>query len=355
MDLRSPTTSPPTRTRGDRRVVDEAETVIRGRRSCVGHVRGTASPAPAGARRGPVRVGWVSRGALDGDLPTAAVPPADAYGVATFYALIATEPRPGRVAHVCDDVGCAAVRRRGADRRPDRLARWRRADGTGRWHRSPCLGQCDRAPAVYLQRAGVDDRVVGRRRGGGPRRAGSRRLDTPRDDAPAGEPGCRLLRRIGVVDPPTSTTSAGSAASTPCARRWRWDPRRSDAVRRGLRRSGWCGVPDGVKWDGGRRGPRGAAPPDLQRRRVRARHVQGPGADGGRPVRAGRGDGDRRHGHRQRAGLPLHPWRVPGSRPRGCSTRSRWRGAAAASATTCWAPDGVRHRDPTRAGRLHLR
>jgi len=30
------------------------------------------------------------------------VPPAEAYGVATFYAMFSTEPRPGAVVHVCD-------------------------------------------------------------------------------------------------------------------------------------------------------------------------------------------------------------------------------------------------------------
>ena len=34
------------------------------------------------------------------------MPPADAYGVATFYALLALEPRPARVMHVCDDIAC---------------------------------------------------------------------------------------------------------------------------------------------------------------------------------------------------------------------------------------------------------
>ena len=34
------------------------------------------------------------------------VPPAEAYGVATFYALLSTTPRPPTVAHVCDDIAC---------------------------------------------------------------------------------------------------------------------------------------------------------------------------------------------------------------------------------------------------------
>ena len=34
------------------------------------------------------------------------LPPADAYGVASFYAMFSTTPRPPAVAHVCDDIAC---------------------------------------------------------------------------------------------------------------------------------------------------------------------------------------------------------------------------------------------------------
>ena len=40
------------------------------------------------------RVGWVSEGALNYVCQRLSVPPADAYGVATFYALLSTVPRP---------------------------------------------------------------------------------------------------------------------------------------------------------------------------------------------------------------------------------------------------------------------
>ncbi len=103
------------------------------------------------------RIGWVSRGAMAEICRRLDVPPADAYGVATFYALIATEKRPPRVAHVCDDLACGPA---GGDALAEELAgALASADGHS-VHTSPCLGQCDRAPAVYLQRAGVDDDVV---------------------------------------------------------------------------------------------------------------------------------------------------------------------------------------------------
>ena len=52
------------------------------------------------------RVGWISQPALNYISRRLAVPPAEAYGVATFYALYATKPRPPIVAHVCDDIAC---------------------------------------------------------------------------------------------------------------------------------------------------------------------------------------------------------------------------------------------------------
>ncbi|MEX0953324.1 MAG: NAD(P)H-dependent oxidoreductase subunit E [Nitriliruptoraceae bacterium] len=103
------------------------------------------------------RVGWVSRGAMAEICRRLHVPPADAYGVATFYALISTEERPGRVAHVCDDIACAPA---GGEALADALVKALGASPGYAVHRSPCLGQCDRAPAVYLQRAAVDDDVV---------------------------------------------------------------------------------------------------------------------------------------------------------------------------------------------------
>src|SRR5262249_53548362 len=48
------------------------------------------------------RVGWISETGLEYVCLRLNVPPADAWGVATFYALLSTTPRPARVLHVCD-------------------------------------------------------------------------------------------------------------------------------------------------------------------------------------------------------------------------------------------------------------
>ena len=79
-----------------------------------------------------------------------------------------------------------------------------------------------------------------------------------------------------------------------------------------------------------------AAPalPDLQRRRVRARDVQGPRAHGGRPVRGRRGDDDRRLRDRLRAGLPLRARRVPARASAASRTPSPWPTSAGSSGRT---------------------
>ena len=101
------------------------------------------------------RMGWISEGALGYICERLTVPPADAYGVATFYALLSMDPRPARVLHVCDDVVC---RCQGAEQLiaglEERIGPEDVDCGGCTWLRSPCLGQCDRAPAAMLTLAG---------------------------------------------------------------------------------------------------------------------------------------------------------------------------------------------------------
>src|SRR5579872_537950 len=106
------------------------------------------------------RVGWISEGGLGYVCDRLNVPPADAWGVATFYALLATSPRPRRVVHVCDDIACKC---RGADALIADLERAGSASSSppsvvghriSEWRRSPCLGMCDQAPAAYVTVAG---------------------------------------------------------------------------------------------------------------------------------------------------------------------------------------------------------
>ena len=147
--------------------------------------------------------GWISPGGMNYVCERLTVPPAEAYGVATFYAMFSVEERPPTVVHVCDDLAC---RRAGAETVIDRL----RSDGAT-VVASPCLGLCERAPALLLQRAGdqgdsalapvTDDALEGLIRDGvwGDEDAGPE--SAPQAREAASREGLRLLRRIGAVDP----------------------------------------------------------------------------------------------------------------------------------------------------------
>jgi NADH-quinone oxidoreductase subunit F len=103
------------------------------------------------------RTGWISRGALGYICRRLSIPPAEAYGVASFYALLATEPRPPAVLHLCDDLACRLAGAEGLCRAleahlgpPGSPA----GDGRTTWLRSPCLGRCEQAPVALLTVAG---------------------------------------------------------------------------------------------------------------------------------------------------------------------------------------------------------
>ena len=163
-----------------------------------------------------LRVGYISPGGLNYACQRLGVAPAEAWGVASFYALLAIEPRPPVVAHVCDDIACrmrggleicaALEQRLGPAGAPA-------FNGAVTWHTSPCLGQCERAPAVLFQQAGeapvevviapadIPTTLAGILDGPGqivPRSGGA--TSAPQAADPE-EHGLRLLRRVGRVDP----------------------------------------------------------------------------------------------------------------------------------------------------------
>ena len=97
------------------------------------------------------RIGWISRGALNYICRRLTVPPAEAWGVVTFYHLFRTEPQPRTIVHVCDDIACRLA---GGEQLCQRLEATQNESAQWHWQRSPCLGQCDRAPAALVIRAG---------------------------------------------------------------------------------------------------------------------------------------------------------------------------------------------------------
>ena len=97
------------------------------------------------------RVGWISSTAIDHIAEQLDVSPAEIYGVASFYALFALEPRDPHQVHVCTDLACRA---NGGPKATDL------PPGA---HAAPCLGLCERAPAALVIDAGapVDRAVAG--------------------------------------------------------------------------------------------------------------------------------------------------------------------------------------------------
>ncbi len=271
--------------------------------------------------------GWISPGGLRYACERLTVPPAEAYGVATFYAMFSVEPRPTTVLHLCDDIACKVA---GAEELIDEVVR---QGGPEQVLRSPCLGMCERAPAALLQSPGDRRRGL---RPGVDRAARSVPARRPLDDderRAGGRGGAadRASPRRAPSAPARRCRRSNVARRLPGARRVRGAPaggrariRRRDPRAQGLEapRPRRRGVPGRREVGGGREA---AGPPallHLQRRRIRARHVQGPGADGARSVRRPRVAHDRRLRDGLREGVHLHPRRVPGRDLESSSTRS---------------------------------
>jgi NADH-quinone oxidoreductase subunit F len=174
-------------------------------------------PALRAAQR---RVGWVSEGALGYASRRLSVPPAEAYGVATFYALLSLEERPADVTHVCTDLACAL---KGATVGPGE-------------HASPCLGLCERAPARYRTVAGPEPF--------------EEQLPAEAPPLPQRE-GLRLLRRIADGVDPTSLdayVASGGFEALARARELGPDAVIAEVAESKLLGRGGAAFPTGVKW-----------------------------------------------------------------------------------------------------------
>ena len=130
--------------------------------------------------------GWISRGGLNYVAEELQVPPAEAYGVASFYEMFRVDEAPdhdGPVTHVCIDGPCRAVS-------ADAIAAVKAAGG--HVHESPCLGQCERPPGLFIQGRRAPDVV----------QADADPYVRPQQNSD----GLRLLHRLGVVDPNSLTS-----------------------------------------------------------------------------------------------------------------------------------------------------
>lgn len=174
-------------------------------------------------------IGWISHGALNYVCRRLAVPPAEAWGVVTFYHLLATDPQPPEVAHVCDDIAC---------RLNDVDSQIARLQSRGfKVKRSPCLGQCDRGQATLITRAGSNVQ---------------RSVETTAGPVHVGALGAaRLVRRIGRVDPSSIEAYRKAGGYSALVKALEMGPERviAEVTAAKLMGRGGAAFPTGRKWD----------------------------------------------------------------------------------------------------------
>ncbi len=206
------------------------------------------------------RMGWISPGAMNHACRQLSVPPAEAFGVADFYALFQTRPHPPVTVHVCDDIGC---RFWGGEALCGEMEATLGAAGTspdGRvtWHRSPCLGLCERAPAALVIAAGTSpwETALGPATRGAIEEAvagkGAAPMDLARSVPQRGEPGLRLLSRIGKVDPASLDDYRAAGGFLALRRAIEMGPERvvREVIDAKLVGRGGAAFPTGQKWLG---------------------------------------------------------------------------------------------------------
>ena len=203
-------------------------------------------------------IGWISKGGLNYVCRRLGVPPAEAFSVASFYALFTTNPRSPRVAHICDDIACKAA---GAEaviaQIGDDLGGPGAEDGQATWLRSPCLGMCEQAPAAFFQLTGDEDAAAGSVDAttlmsvlaGGEISAADPAIAAPQ--TANGDGGLRILRRIGAVDPDSLDSYRAAGGYAALARAVAvGGPQVVDEVKTSrIRGRGGAAFPMGIKWE----------------------------------------------------------------------------------------------------------
>jgi NADH-quinone oxidoreductase subunit F len=198
------------------------------------------------------RAGWISPGGLRYVCERLTVPPAEAYGVATFYAMFSTDQRPQTVVHVCDDIACKVA---GAENLIGDLERELGSERKEQILRSPCLGMCEQSPAALVQSfgEGSSDTALGHVNTSdlaaiarGEQWSIQRSLGRPE------QPGTfRLLKRVGVVDPSSLDDYRAHGGYEALRRAVELGP---DGVIREMKDArllgrGGAAFPAGVKWE----------------------------------------------------------------------------------------------------------
>ena len=188
--------------------------------------------------------GWISPGGLDYVCRVLEVPPAEAYGVATFYHLFSSQPPSGdQILHVCNDIACSL---NGANGLIDDLKKEGHETKP-----SPCLGQCERGPAVFVQRIASQDTVAFDADLKQITKSLTENLEKESVKLPqAGSDHLRLLTRVGIVDPNSleDYKSHGGYDALTKALEIGAEQIIEEVSTSGLRGRGGAAFPTGVKW-----------------------------------------------------------------------------------------------------------
>jgi len=188
--------------------------------------------------------GWISPGGLDYVCRVLEVPPAEAYGVATFYHLFSSQPPSGdQILHVCNDIACSL---NGANGLIDDLKKEGHETKP-----SPCLGQCERGPAVFVQRIASQDTVVFDADLEQVDKFLTENLEKESIKLPqAGSDHLRLLTRVGIVDPNSLEDYKTHGGYDALAKALEMGSEQiiEEVSKSGLRGRGGAAFPTGVKW-----------------------------------------------------------------------------------------------------------
>jgi NADH-quinone oxidoreductase subunit F len=212
------------------------------------------------------RIGWISHGALNYACQRLTLPPTEAYGVASFYALFSVQPKPPVVAHVCDDIAC--MTKGAASLCATMVERYgppgstNAADDGFTWQHSPCLGMCEKAPAAMITTAGdrpattviapsntaeIEDCLEKPECLDRPPAQSEALTSVPQ----AGSSGLRLLQRAGQVDPASLESYRSHGGYHALARAVDMGPAQvvKEIVASQLLGRGGAAFPAGRKWE----------------------------------------------------------------------------------------------------------
>ena len=211
--------------------------------------------------------GWISPGAINYVAVRMNLPPAEIFGVASFYAMFSLSPRAPIVAHVCDDIACLA---RGAGELCAQLEKNLGPVGSSSsqnpaaWLRSPCLGLCERAPAALISSAGESPReivlapatsssiqaaLLDAKSGRLPAEPDA--LDAKISVPQSARPQLRLLRRVGKINPSSLDDYRRSGGYEALRRAMEMGPERivQEVIDSRLLGRGGAAFPTGKKWE----------------------------------------------------------------------------------------------------------